>query len=132
MTPHLLPHSTICRGCSSFAILRSLRRGILFPLSAAVGLGGIPKVASADPPIPTIAGRSAGVSDTVVSRNVLLAIDADPDLRVNIFVSVVDGVAVIGGPVSSAAVAKRVEEVVRKVPGIKDYTTVGLGLLLGW
>jgi hypothetical protein len=121
MTPHLLPHSTSRRGYSRFTILCSLRGGILRTLAVAAGLGGIVGVASADPPIPTLPVRPAGVSDAIVARGVHLAIDADPELcRLNLLVSVVDGVAVIGGPVSSAAVAKHAEEVVRRVPDIKD------------
>jgi hypothetical protein len=47
--------------------------------------------------------------------------DADPVLKdVNIIVSVVDRSAVIGGPVSSEDVKKRVEEVVRSVRGIES------------
>src|SRR5205823_8814002 len=39
---------------------------------------------------------------------------------VNLVVSVVDRVAVIGGPVPSPAAAKRAEQVVRKLEGISD------------
>ena len=61
------------------------------------------------------------VSDVVLARSALAAIDADPQLReVNLIVSVVDRVAVIGGPVSSADVSKRAETVVRGVSGIAD------------
>jgi len=121
MTPHLLPHSTSHRVCSCFAILRSLPNGLLRMLAVAVSLGGFVEVASADPPIPTLPGSPAGVSNAVVTRSVFLAIDADPELRrLNLMISVVDGVAVIGGPVSSEAVAKRAEWVVRNVPEIKD------------
>jgi hypothetical protein len=76
---------------------------------------------AADPPVSPVSGRPAGVADAIVSRSVLVAIDADPELRgVNLVVSVVDGVAVIGGPVPSQAIAKRLEDVVRKVPEIKE------------
>ncbi len=121
MTPHQLPHSTSLRRCSCFAILCSLPSGLLRMLAVAVSLGGLVGVASADPPVPTLPGSPAGVSNAVATRSVFLAIDADPELRrLNLMVSVVDGVAVIGGPVSSEAVAKRAEWVVRNVPEIKD------------
>jgi hypothetical protein len=121
MSPHLLPHSTIRRGRSRFAIHRSLPVGIVRVFMVSFGLCGIVGAASADPPIPNLPFRSEVVSNTVLSRNVRVAIEADPELRgVNLVVSVVDGVAVIGGPVSNSTVAKRVEWVVRRVPEIKD------------
>jgi hypothetical protein len=121
MSPHLLPHSTIRRVCSRFAILRSHLGGQARNLMVAVGLTGIVGTSLADPPMPNLPSRSEAVSNTALSRSVRLAIDADPELRgVNLVVSVVDGVAVIGGPVSSPSVAKRVEWVVRRVPDIKD------------
>src|SRR4051812_14780184 len=61
------------------------------------------------------------MSDVILARSALTAIDADPQLReVNLIVSVVDRVAVVGGPVASAEVGKRAETVVRGVSGIAD------------
>jgi osmotically-inducible protein OsmY len=60
-------------------------------------------------------------SDIVLARTALTALDADRLLReVNLLVSVVDRVAVIGGPVASAEMAKRAESLVRSVPGIVE------------
>ncbi|MCE9560668.1 MAG: BON domain-containing protein [Planctomycetes bacterium] len=61
------------------------------------------------------------ISDVVLARTALTALDADPDLRgVNVVVSIVDRVAVIGGPVSGQRQSKRVEEIVRSIPGIVE------------
>ena len=65
-------------------------------------------------------GRAAdpGVSDVLLARSALTAFDADPMLRdLNLIVSVVDRVAVIGGPVPSAEHGKRAEAVVRGING---------------
>ena len=49
------------------------------------------------------------------------ALDAEADLKgTNLVVSVVNGVAVIGGPVPSVAIARRAEQIVRKVEGMKE------------
>jgi hypothetical protein len=57
----------------------------------------------------------------VLARSALSALDAEPELKgVNLVVSVVDGVAVIGGPVPSSAVGKRAEQIVRRIDGMKD------------
>lgn len=61
----------------------------------------------------------AGRSDVVLARAALAALDSEPELRgLNVIVSVVDGVAVLGGAVSHPRQAQRLEEVVRSVPGI--------------
>lgn len=61
------------------------------------------------------------MTDVVLARSALAAIDTDPALReVNLIVSVVDRVAVIGGPVGSVELGKRAEAVVRAIPGIAD------------
>ena len=57
----------------------------------------------------------------MLARSALAALDAEAELRgVNLVVSVVDGVAVIGGPVPNAAISKRAERIVRAVEGMKD------------
>jgi hypothetical protein len=121
MTPHLTHDSTGPRRCSRFASLCPLRGQFLRTLSLMVGVGGSAEFASAEPPAPPAPSRPAGVADAMAARSVLMAIEADPELRgVHLAVSVVNGVAVIGGPVSSPAVSKRAELVVRQVSGIKE------------
>lgn len=85
--------------------------------AAVLGPAAVPSAGAADP-----AGWSrADVSDMVLGRAVHTAIDADAQLRgVNLIVSVVNRVAVIGGPVPTDEVGKRAEAVVRGVPGIED------------
>lgn len=61
------------------------------------------------------------VSDVVLARSALNAIDADPVLRdANLLVSVVDRVAVVGGPVPTVDHGKRAEAIVRRVAGIVE------------
>jgi hypothetical protein len=57
-----------------------------------------------------------------MARSALAVLDADPQLRdVNLLVSVVDRVAVIGGPVPNPETARRAEAVLReRVPGLAD------------
>ena len=65
------------------------------------------------------------ISDVALARSVLAAIDADPVLKdVNLIVSIVDRAAVIGGPVVSEDVKKRVEQVVRGVAGVESVKNV--------
>jgi len=77
------------------------------------------------------------ISDVVLARTALKAIDADADLRgVNVVVSIVDRVAVIGGPVAGQRQSKRVEEIVRAIPGIVEvrntcFVSAGPDPLLG-
>lgn len=74
---------------------------------------------------PTAAARPVAISDVTLARAVLAAIDADPMLKeVNLVVSVVDRGAVVGGPVVSEDVKKRVEAVVRGVPGVESVKNV--------
>lgn len=81
--------------------------------AAPVALGLIAALAPAADPTP--------MSDVILARSALTAIDADPALRgVNLIVSVVDRSAVIGGPVASAEIGKRAETVVRGVTGIAE------------
>lgn len=91
---------------------RSLRSLIL---TALAGLAAFSAAPAADP------RGTPAVSDIVLARSALAALDADPQLRdVNLLVSVVDRVAVIGGPVSADELGKRAEGVVRRVPGIVE------------
>ncbi len=111
MSPHPLPRPTILRCPACLTILPWGAAAVVL-LGVHGGLGA---------QAPGVPNRPAGVSDALLARSVLKAMDADPELRgVNLVVSVVDGVAVVGGPVSSSAVAKRVEFVVKGVPDIKE------------
>ncbi len=114
MSLHLLPDFTRFRRRRPFAILRNL--------AVAAGLGGIASIASAaEPPAATTAPVSNAISDVTLARSALAAIDAEPQLKgANLVVSVVDRVAVIGGPVSSAKQSQCAEQIVRAVSGISD------------
>jgi hypothetical protein len=103
-------------------------------LAAAAGLGLAVRFAPAatgvfagPEPLPVPASAPAGAADAArlaevaLARTALAAIDADRDLKgVNVVVSIVNRVAVVGGAVSGPRQAKRVEEVLRSVPGIAD------------
>lgn len=106
------------------AILRDLPGGVLRTATVVAGLGGAGLAFAEEPAASTVPApaRPAGVTDAILSGKVLKAKDQDPVLRqVNLVVSIVDGVAVIGGPVSSPAIAKRAEDLVRQVaPEIKE------------
>ncbi|MBA4063364.1 MAG: hypothetical protein C0501_06560 [Isosphaera sp.] len=85
--------------------------------AAALALGAAGAAGAADPAAAPPA--EVRVSDVVLARAALAALDADPDLAgVTVVVSVVDRVAVVGGPVATARQARRAEEVVRAVPGV--------------
>src|SRR5262245_32998796 len=120
MSLHVLPNPTPRRGRRRFTILCILAAGV--GSVSAIG------IANAADPVPVSGGVTAPASpaspatgDVVLARSALAALDADPDLKgVNLVVSVVDRVAVIGGPVATAKQAKRAEEIVRGVPGIAD------------
>ena len=103
-------------------------------LAAAAGVGLAVRFAPAatgvfagPEPLPVPASAPAGSADAArlaevaLARTALAAIDADRDLKgVNVVVSIVNRVAVVGGAVSGPRQAKRVEEVLRSVPGIAD------------
>ena len=110
MSLHPLPNPTPRLARRGFAILRTL--------AAAAALAAFSgPAAAADPP----AAEKAAVSDVVLARSALAALDAEPELKgVNLVVSVVDRVAVIGGPVATAKQSRRAEEVVRGVRGVAD------------
>ncbi|MDB5312833.1 MAG: hypothetical protein JWO38_7035 [Gemmataceae bacterium] len=112
------PHGR--HGRSPFPILCTL--AVVLGVSGGLALLGSRSRAAdpgvgADPATPV----SVRVPDVVLARTVLMAFDADPLLRdVNLVVSVVDGVAVVGGPVPTVEAAKRAGELVRTVREIKE------------
>ncbi|HSQ57380.1 MAG TPA: BON domain-containing protein, partial [Gemmata sp.] len=117
MSRHPLPNPTAQPGWHPFTILRILAvaGGVV---SAAIGTA---IAADPLPPSGTPTTPSAAVKDVALARSALAAIDAATDLKgVNLVVSVVDGIAVIGGPVASEKQSRRAEEVVRGVTGIVD------------
>jgi hypothetical protein len=92
-------------------------------LAAAAGIGLAANLAAAADPLPPPqpAADAPQVSDVVLARSALAALDADPELRgVTLVVSVAGRVAVIGGPVANARQARRAGEVVKAVPGIAE------------
>jgi osmotically-inducible protein OsmY len=111
MSQHPLPSPPVRRGRRSF--------DTLCVFTAIAGLAS-----AADPLGPATAAKppaDPGLSDVMLARSALTAVDADADLRgVNLVVSVVDRVAVIGGPVPSAQLSRRAEQVVGAVPGILE------------
>jgi hypothetical protein len=105
MTPHPLPGHHGRHGRSPFRILATLA------VLAGLGVG----------PARAAAAEGPGTSDVLLARSALAALDADPQLRhVNLVVSVVDRVAVIGGPVPTADTGKRAAWVVQRVQGIAE------------
>src|SRR5262245_52668752 len=111
MSQHPLPALHARRERFPFAILRSL----------AVALAVVGVASGADSPPAANAPGSPSLPDVVLARSALAALDAEAELKgVNLVVSVVDGVAVVGGPVPNAAAAKRAEQLLRKVEGIRD------------
>jgi len=105
--PPLLLHECASRG-------RSMSRRVLF---FGLMLLGLALISGAEPP----GNAPPRFQDMVLARSALTALDQVQDLRgINLVVSVVDGIAVIGGPVPSSAHAQRAEQAVRSVPGIRD------------
>lgn len=96
-------------GRSPFALLRKLA------VAGGLGLAAVP--ALAEPPDAV----SPGTPDMLLARSVLSRLDADPQLKdINLVVSIVDRVAVIGGSVPTAEQASRAEALIRRVPGIAE------------
>jgi hypothetical protein len=115
------PGSPEQRGRLSSRLLRRLA------VVAGCGLAAVAvPVVFADPPgrsgsAPVAASVPSASPDTLLARSAMAALDADPRLKdVTLLVSVVDRVAVIGGPVPSADHGRWAEERVRSVPGIAD------------
>jgi hypothetical protein len=98
--------------------LRRHGRPSLLALLAAAGLA-LGVTAAAAPP--ELFPRPAPSPDLELTVKAKAALAADPVLAgVNPVVSIVDRVAVVGGPVPSAAAADRLAEVLRGVPGLAD------------
>lgn len=67
------------------------------------------------------AADAAPIDDVALARAALAELDADPGLKdCNLVVSVVDRVAVVGGPVATTAQKDRAAELVRRVPGMRE------------
>jgi hypothetical protein len=99
------------RASSLPARVRRHGLSIVFALFAAPAL-------SAAPPAPPAA---AADPDAALEVKAKAALAAEPGLAgLALMVSVVDRIAVVGGPVPDAGVAARVEAAVRKVPGLTD------------
>jgi hypothetical protein len=81
-------------------------------LSVLLGLLVTPALAAAPP---------ASATDSALELRARSALAADPQLTgLALIVSVVDRIAVVGGPVPDAAAAARVEAAVRAVPGLAE------------
>ena len=114
MNLHTLPAASAPHRPLPFAILRILA---VVAVPGRIRLRRHRRRTATPPP----ASAAPGLSDIVLARTALAALDAEAELRgVNLVVSVVDSVAVIGGPVPNIAVSKRAERVVRAVEGMKD------------
>jgi hypothetical protein len=117
MSQHQLPEPTSRRIRRSLAILSTFAASITLVIWLAwpTKQGVAAEPSAAQPP-----AGSPAMSDVILARSALTALDAEAELRgVNIVVSVVDRVAVIGGPVATARQARRAEEIIRAVPGIE-------------
>jgi hypothetical protein len=72
-------------------------------------------------PIATPVPKKVAISELTLARSVLAALDADPGLKdLNLIVSVVDRGAVVGGPVATEDLKKRIEAVIRGVRGVES------------
>ena len=92
---------------------RLVAAGLLAAVAAA-GLVSHGRIRAAD-------AAAAPAYDVALARAALSVLDDDPALRdCNLVVSVVDRVAVVGGPVATAAQKDRAAELVRRVPGVRD------------
>ncbi|MFO0938910.1 MAG: BON domain-containing protein, partial [Gemmataceae bacterium] len=68
---------------------------------------------------PPLARSSSGFDDAKLALKVKSAIAADPEIGgINVFVSVLDGVVAVQGPVESAAVKEKLQKLVSTVPGV--------------
>jgi hypothetical protein len=111
------PHGR--HGRSPYRLIRNVA------LAAGCGLAAVALPALADPApagsTPVAARIPSAPPDVVLARSAMAALDADPRLRdVTLIVSVVDRVAVIGGPIPTSDHGRWAEERVRGVSGIAD------------
>lgn len=94
----------------------TLTRFLIAAAGAALGLAAAAPAAPPDP-LP----RATGRGDLELTLRVKSALEADPALKgLNPVVSVVDRVAVVGGPAPSDAAIARLTDVLRTVPGLTD------------
>jgi hypothetical protein len=94
---------------------RPLLTRLLTVAAAAAALGPAP--AAPPDPVP----RPAASPDLELTLRAKAALAAEADLKgLDLVVSIVDRVAVVGGPVPSATTADRVGRVLRGVPGLAD------------
>lgn len=91
------------------------------PAATGVIAPGEPEALPVPASAPAAAAEAPRIADVTLARTALAALDAAHDLKgVNVVVSIVDRVAVVGGAVSGPKQAKRIEDVLRSVPGIAD------------
>ncbi len=103
------------------AFTTALGIGIATRYAPAAVFSGNSAVEAEVQPASQVAHEAPKLPEVLLARTVLTAIDADPELKgVNVVVSIVDRVAVIGGPVANARQSKRVEDLVRSMPGIAE------------
>lgn len=87
-----------------------------------IALVGVESAAvSAEPPVPVATSSPAVVPDVLLAARVKSALASDSELQgLNLFISVVDRVALVGGPVPDAAISERIGVVLRKLPGLVE------------
>jgi hypothetical protein len=121
MLPHLPRPKTLrlLAGAACLAVSGGLAARQPEPVPPAPPVA--PPRLTAPAPSPPAASKGTANAEVTLARSVLAAIDADPVLKnVNVIVSVADRKAVVGGPVRSEDLKKRVDAVVRGVPGIES------------
>lgn len=90
------------------------------PVSVPASLAGISPLPTA-PVAVTVTPAPPGLSDVRLARAAMAALDGEPQLRgVTLLVSVIDRVAVLGGPVPTAEHGRLAETLVRRVDGIAE------------
>ena len=93
-------------------------RGVAAALLLAVGPMSALSTMAAEPWSP-FAAAAPTETDALLSLKAKAALAANPDLaNVNLVVSVIDRVAVVGGPLPDAALIPKVESTLRAVPGL--------------
>jgi osmotically-inducible protein OsmY len=75
-------------------------------------------------PTSVAADRAVKLSDTVLTQRVQSTLTNDDLLAgTSLLVSVVDGVAVVGGPLNTLRQQQRLQELLQRMPGIRDSKT---------